>query len=261
MTALRYTPAATPADIKSLRYFLQEELVKIQNSINSLADGSLQTYHVEPSKPRDGDIVLADGTDWNPGLGQGVYIWFNDQWNKLWGGPVAWDDLRFPATVINPQGGASDPDRNTNTGLLLFDSGVTELVFLAAQLPHQYKEGSDLSPHVHWMKTTSATGSVYWQLEYKWVRIGEVMDASWTTIASYTPTVSDSDTANKHAITPFSSISGTNTQISDMLIMKLSRIGGDTNDTYGDDAELLEFDIHYEIDHYGSIGAFDKDGV
>ena len=29
--------------------------------------------HVEPAKPRHGLLVYADGTDWDPGSGEGIY--------------------------------------------------------------------------------------------------------------------------------------------------------------------------------------------
>ena len=43
-----------------------------------------------------------------------------------------------------------------------------------------------------------------------------------------------------------------------MLLIKLSRIGGDASDTYGADARLLEFDIHYQINTLGSELEFVK---
>ena len=171
-----------------------------------------------------------------------------------------WEDLRFPATAINPPGQASDPDFDTTNGGWLFAAVGTELLFLIAQLPHAWVTGRDLAPHVHWQKTTSAAGNVVWRLSYKWAPIGAVMDAAFTdvdasTVAAGTP---DNDTADEHLITPFTALSGTGKGISDMLVMKLARIGGDAADTYGADARLLEFDIHYEVDSFGSNQEFVK---
>ena len=43
--------------------------------------------NVDPSdndgKPRNGDIRYADGTNWNPGSGEGIYAYTNDAWAKL----------------------------------------------------------------------------------------------------------------------------------------------------------------------------------
>ena len=169
-----------------------------------------------------------------------------------------WDDLRFPAAAVNPPGLASDPDFDTVNGGYLFGSAATELLFLAAQMPHAWKEGTSLHPHVHWQKTTSAGGEVLWRLEYKKAPIGEVMDAAFTAL-DVTSTVSrtpDTDTANLHLISEFSDIAMVGGGLSDMLLIKLSRIGGDGSDTYGADARLLEFDIHFEINSFGSADEF-----
>jgi hypothetical protein len=168
-----------------------------------------------------------------------------------------WDDLRFPATAINPPGAESDPDWDTDKGGWLFDDSGTEVLYLIAQLPHSWFEGSDIAPHLHWEKTTSATGNVLWRLEYQWCPIGEARESEETLNASV-PAVS-SDVADTHQLTSFGHVSATGKQISDMLVMKLSRIGGDELDTYAADARLLEFDIHYQNDSLGSIQEFIKE--
>ena len=167
-----------------------------------------------------------------------------------------YDDLKFPAASANPPGLASDPDFDTTNGGYLFDAGSTELLFFAAQMPHAWKEGTGIHPHLHWQKTTSASGNVYWQLDYKMAPIGEVMDSSFTTLTttSVVGSTPDTDTANKHLISSFDEISMTGKGLSDMILIKLSRIGG--SDTYGADARLLEFDIHYEINSFGSAQEF-----
>lgn len=169
-----------------------------------------------------------------------------------------WDDMRFPASAINPPGQASDPDFDTTNGGWLFAAAGTEVIFLAAQMPHAWKEGSTIHPHIHWQKTTSAGGDVLWRLEYKKAPIGEVMDAAFTALDVTTTVTTDNDTANEHLISGFGEITMVGGQLSDMFLMKLSRIGADGSDTYGADARLLEFDIHFEIDGFGSGETFTK---
>lgn len=171
-----------------------------------------------------------------------------------------WDDLRSPAAAINPPGQASDPDFDTTNGGWLFAAAGTELLFLQVQLPHSWRQGTVIVPHVHWQKTTSASGNVLWQFDYKWSPRGAVMDADFTTlqVSSTVAGTPDNDTANEHLISSFGDVSGSGKEISDMLVCKLSRIGGDAADTYGADARLLEFDIHYQSDYRGSAGQFTK---
>ena len=173
----------------------------------------------------------------------------------------AWDDLRFPATAINPPGQASDPDVEAASGLLLFDAGSTELIYAMAQMPHSWAEGSTISPHVHWTKTTSASGDVAWQVRYKLFPIGEVGDANWTDGGIASTAVdgtTDSDTANQHLISAWDDIDMTGQTLSCCVLFEVSRVGGNAADTYGADARLLEFDVHYEIDSFGSEQEFTK---
>lgn len=78
-----YAPGAVPRDSKSLQRFLQDEFKKIQNAVNAVALGHLDETHVSPAKPREGDIRLADGTNWNPGSGSGMYFYQDSAWNFL----------------------------------------------------------------------------------------------------------------------------------------------------------------------------------
>jgi len=178
---------------------------------------------------------------------------------------VSWDDLKAPATALNPPGQASDPDREADTGLLLFDAGGTELIYTLMQMPHAWKEGSDISPHVHWTKTTSAAGDVAWRLRYQILPIGAVGPDSWSdggTVTSPVTGTPDNDTAWEHLLTSFADIDMTdgtsNYSLSTCILFEIARIGGDASDTYGADARLLEFDVHYQIDSLGSEEEFVK---
>lgn len=182
----------------------------------------------------------------------------------MWAGHNAdttyWDDLKSPATAINPPGQASDSDWDTTIAGWLFAASGTEILAIIEQFPHAWKEGSTFRPHVHWQKTTSASGDVMWELKYRWAPIGEVMDGSWTTLTESDPVAgtTDNDTEDEHLITSFGDVTASGKGISDMLIMHLSRLGSDAADTYGADARLLEFDIHYQRDDPGSIQEYSK---
>ena len=79
-----YIPGIVPDDPKQIRQFMQDELYRVKVAFDALSAGHLSQINVAPTKPRLGDIRLADGTNWNPGGGgQGVYCYYNSTWNKL----------------------------------------------------------------------------------------------------------------------------------------------------------------------------------
>ena len=170
-----------------------------------------------------------------------------------------WDDLRFPVQAINPPGQASDPDVDASTGTLLFAANGTELVYGVAQMPHGWLEGSVIKPHIHWAKTTSASGNVLWRLDYELVNNGSIAALDFGTQVDITSTVAgtpDNDTANEVLISSFGEIATTGIEVSGLLFWRLSRIGGDASDTYGADARLFEFDIHYQLVAHGTTLEF-----
>lgn len=78
-----YAPQQAPNDASQLSGYLMRELASIQTAIGLLAAGHLDKSYAAPTKPRDGDIRYADGTNWNPGSGQGVYYFNGSIWKLL----------------------------------------------------------------------------------------------------------------------------------------------------------------------------------
>ena len=173
------------------------------------------------------------------------------------GTPGVWDDLRFPATGVTIGGLSTPPGQQTDTGLLLFDSIAIETIAILAQMPHGWKEGSVVRPHVHWAKTSDATGDVVWSLRYKWFGLGDVQPA-WSGILTSTD-VEASDATQKQMISTFGDISADNQTISDLFLCQIGRLPTDPGDDYGADALLYEFDIHIQLDAPGSQQEFIKD--
>lgn len=170
----------------------------------------------------------------------------------------AWEDLRAPATSLKV--GSTAPSVNTDNGWLEFAHNADAFVFHLFQMPHGWAEQTTLKPHVHWMKTTSAAGEVEWQFSYKWVPIGDVIDTNFTDLTELTPAVSDGDTAYQHALTAFSDIDATGKTLSDMLVVRLTRLGSSYSGAnhYTAAAALLEMDIHYLVDTQGSEELYTK---
>lgn len=56
-----------------LLQYMQNELRNIAAAFLTVESIELQVLNVEPSRPRNGMIVLADGTNFNPGSGAGFY--------------------------------------------------------------------------------------------------------------------------------------------------------------------------------------------
>lgn len=79
----RYAPTALPDDCPpGLKRWLADELRLIAGALPG-AVLQLEELGAEPARPRDGMIAYANGTNWNPGAGEGFYGRVNGAWVKL----------------------------------------------------------------------------------------------------------------------------------------------------------------------------------
>jgi hypothetical protein len=73
-----------PNGLAKMRDWVWAQFKRTEEEFNAGRDAHyLQELHNEPPKPRTGMVVLADGTDWDPGSGAGVYCYYDGSWNKL----------------------------------------------------------------------------------------------------------------------------------------------------------------------------------
>jgi len=72
-----YEPGPLPLEEKDLGVYIVTELKRLGNTILNQTHLRAERIHVEPKRPRGGDIVYADGTNWDPGSGEGIYF-FNE---------------------------------------------------------------------------------------------------------------------------------------------------------------------------------------
>jgi hypothetical protein len=170
--------------------------------------------------------------------------------------PTDWNDWRWGGTAVNPTGAPSPAPLNqigaTGTYAYEFTSGDTKS-FHDLQLPHDYKEGTDLIPHIHFMPSTTATYTGTWSLTYvEW--LGAYTTAPMVGPTTITASFNSSVTQYQMQTVNFSSVlSGTGRQISSIIHATLS-----LSLTSGTSVFLNGLDAHYQIDRLGSVNPTSK---
>ena len=78
-----YYPGVLPQEYD--QQFWQEELNRLAAAINELAVSNivLIPQAEEPFRKDEGMVTNADGTNWNPGGGAGLYQYLSGAWVKL----------------------------------------------------------------------------------------------------------------------------------------------------------------------------------
>lgn len=80
-----YAPEPPPRAVDDLLRYVADELDRISGTFTALEVPfiKLTEQHVAPDKPEKGQIYYADGTDWDPGAGEGYYGYTSAGYVKL----------------------------------------------------------------------------------------------------------------------------------------------------------------------------------
>lgn len=80
-----YIPRTPPSiqNTEDLRAWVEGEFLSISQALNDTTLLHLKPVFRDVLKPRDGMLVYADGTHFNPGAGAGVYERRGGAWHKL----------------------------------------------------------------------------------------------------------------------------------------------------------------------------------
>lgn len=86
----RWTASPAPSSITEVPNWIFRELNRLADTMYNIDILRLEETNAEPGseggrtqKPRSGDIRFADGTNWNPGEGRGIYAFIDEAWVKL----------------------------------------------------------------------------------------------------------------------------------------------------------------------------------
>jgi len=193
-------------------------------------------------------VIIGDATDGN-------YTTFaEDGTLEFKGDGTVWKDINLGAATLSLPAAANPgidefvDENGDDTGIETRAFAVNELVSGSIELQHDYKEGSDITFHVHWQGIAAPSGTDYvkWQLIYTVAKVGETLDAP-TTISIETAF----DTQYEFVISSATAITGTAFNMGDQFLFQLSRIAA-AGDAYAGDALIATAGVHYEVDTVGS---------
>jgi len=183
------------------------------------------------------------------------------------GNATRWEDLKVPVNSVKIKNTELDEARwdtfMGNLALLWFENSKEDDAVFTVQMPHGWKQGTAIKPHVHWTTgrggdtTDPGNNRVEWNLEYTWVNVGDAFAAPITITSSAVAGPNTGSIAvREHVITPLGSIAASGLELSSMLVCRLFRSG---TDSFGGDAGLLEIDFHYQVDSDGSNQEYTKE--
>lgn len=177
------------------------------------------------------------------------------------GAATVFDDVLPSSVTVG--GGANAPAFTAYNGNLrayeFVGSGPTQKdIHMGFQLPHWYKEGSEVFPHLHlYVPNDGSGGAIKFYCEFTWTNVNGVEGST----ATYSGTLTIAAGAgNLHKILAINSsaFSGSGKTISSMLSCRFYRDPADAADTFGSSVWLKSADVHAEKDAMGSNTEYGK---
>lgn len=163
---------------------------------------------------------------------------------------VVYDDIIIQAINLRTSGTTPptvDVFQDSIYGMK-FTNAQTDIVYGSFEVPHTYKEGTDLEVHLHWSPSSTNTGSCDWVMKYTFANMAGTFGGEET----ITFQQAGSGTANKHQYVSGNVVisgSAKSIAIGAIICFALSR---PTGDAFTGDAFLHSVGVHYEIDTMGS---------
>lgn len=176
------------------------------------------------------------------------------------GTSTTWEDYVTPLTKATFGGSANDPtltklydDGAASGGVWALKFADGDEVLVTAQIPHRWKEGSDIYPHIHFICDSDVDPSDNFGIEFEWAWADQGEDYPATSTLETNDIPTGVNTNNMHQIANISAaaLSGAGHTISSILMCRIKRVVADA-DNYAGGVSILDFDIHYNIDTIGS---------
>jgi len=241
---------AVGGGITGIKPDLPNGIVRVGHCLREHHEEGVILVSIDTKSVKD---ILTDSGDLTIRTSEG-YTWVIDQ--------PTWRDINLGSALLS-RPAASQPDidefkdnTGTDTGIETYAFAVGEKVNGSFEIQHDYEEGSDLSPHIHFQGITAPTGTdkVQWQIIYTISRNGNTLSPT-TTITGE----ADVDTQYAFYIASFTDIDGTNIKIGDQFLFQLARIAASVPaDEYAGDALISTVGVHYQQDTNGSRQKFVK---
>lgn len=178
---------------------------------------------------------------------------------------TSWDDLRFPASADRLDVAATRYSYDYDELGISIEANARhpeEVIGNIVQMPHAWKEGSAVYPHIHWKQSQSAVPN--WLIEYRAYNNGEAIPVSFIRAIAESPVFSYTS-GDILQISSFPTIDMTGLSISSFVDIKIYRDTANTSglfagaDPVASAVLLKEIDVHFEIDSLGSDLEFTKE--
>lgn len=251
-----------PAAIESLRLWLEQFKLSVLNSFKTVHDYNV--IYEEPEKLSVGMIRYFGAAVSGTTIAyEGLWQYTANGWKEVGMSNTRYNDYTVSGLAVKNTD-ANSPDLETFVGniqQMAFDATTNQYAYFTIHILHDIKKGTAPTFHVHWSHKiasgsyTPDTQKVVWEIEYAIAR--GYGAGTFGTTRTLTAAAMFAGAQYEHHITPDDmSMHADDVAILEpdcVIIGRLQRKANDANDTFANDAFLLQIDMHYEVGQFGTV--------
>ncbi len=165
--------------------------------------------------------------------------------------PPIWTDLSIAmAQARTPASLAPTWSPYKGTQVPAYSPTQVNVLYFSAQLPHSYKEGTNIEFHIHIAYPDAVAGNSVWYFTYSWANDGEAFPDP--TLSPQVIIASPGVVDYHQRAEIIASMNGIGKKISSVLLCSIQRTGTSLDDNYGNVIYLTSADFHFQQDTLGS---------
>lgn len=254
---MAYVPTQPPSSPSQLQDWLRREFDAIAQAMRmsvSAPSMILQQANNEPSRILPGMVVYADGTNWDPAVGEGLYWFVDEHWVRIAGSGSEWVDIDFPIIVRTTGAGiptlATVQDNLTAPQWQVGDINMCE----SQELIHGWVEGSRVYFHLHLITNgLDATNRyVAFEVEYAWANVNGTLSTT-ATITTGDLLIPANTPDKTMLIMSLGNFVPTNGRIGGHVLARLKRVAA-SGTAPSNDPWIPMLQLHIQVNTAGSAG-------
>lgn len=202
---------------------------------------------------------IEEGSIASTGENQGRVLISNGADGAAWDTTV-WKDL--VGQVIVRGSGVNDPTfelitGSTNMWGYSFSAGTMMQFWTAFHIGHDYKPGTAVYPHVHWLNAAAVpnTGNIRWGFEYAVAKGHQQQAFPLTATTTVYKVQASNATRYMHHVGEVAladAIPSTSLEPDSVIYMRVFRDAADAADTCTDKVYVLTANCHYQANYFGT---------
>lgn len=175
--------------------------------------------------------------------------------------PPQWKDQNFDPLANAVVSASGDPPVPFQLpGTLLFvanfpNTTATGITVSGVEINHDWKIGTNIFPHLHFVKLSAGSGNVKFGFTYRIMKNDNMIDGI---VADFTAVDSVTQYVEEVPIELGEIDMSTIPEVGAQVVFTLYRIPGDPEDTFNGDVGVLSNGWHYQINSGGSRSRFAK---